>query len=191
MTEHWLVGNQAAVAAERILDAAGTCFARQGVARTSIGDIATEAGCSRPTVYRYFSDRDALRQAFMHREARRLSQSVATTIQGIADPAQRVVEAVLVSLRGVRANPVLAAWFTSEDGAATTELAGASPIIASLAGSLLPNGEPDGSARAQWVVRIILSLLVLPGKNEQEERQLLERFVVPVVAPLLATPAPA
>jgi AcrR family transcriptional regulator len=191
MTEHWLVGNQAAVAAERILDAAGACFARQGVARTSIGDIATEAGCSRPTVYRYFADRDALRQAFMHREARRLSQSVATTIKGIDDPAKRMVEAMLISLRGVRANPVLAAWFTSEEGAATTELAGASPIIASLTESLLPTGDPDGSARAQWVVRIILSLLLLPGKDEQEERQLLERFVVPVVAPHLATSATA
>lgn len=181
MTEHWLVGNQPAVAAERILDAAGVCFARRGVARTSMGDIATEAGCSRPTVYRYFSDRDALRQAFMHREARRLSHSVATAISNIDDPAQRMVEAVLTSLRGVRANPVLAAWFASEDGGTTTELAGASPVIASLTEALLPTDDQDSSARAQWVVRIILSLLLLPGKDDQEERLLLERFVVPVV----------
>jgi len=191
MTEHWLVGNQAAVAAERILDAAGICFARQGVARTSIGDIATAAGCSRPTVYRYFADRDALRQAFMHREARRLSQSVAMGFREIDDPGRRVVEAVLISLQGVRANPVLAAWFTSEDGGATTELAGASPIIASLTESLLPAGDPDGSARAQWMLRIILSLLLLPGGDEREERQLLERFVVPVVAPIAASSASA
>lgn len=189
MTGHWLVGDQAAVAAERILDAAGACFARQGVSRTSIGDIAKEAGCSRPTVYRYFSDREALRQAFMHREARRLSHDVAGAIADIDDPGRRVVEAMLTSLRGVRANPVLAAWFTGEDGAATTELAGASPIIASLTEALLPAGDPGTSARAQWIVRIILSLLVLPVGDEQEERRLLERFVVPVITPHAAASA--
>src|SRR4051812_44758041 len=69
---HWLVGDVNVAATDRILDAAGKCFAERGVARTSIGDIARAAGCSRPTVYRYFDDRDALRTAFVHREARRL-----------------------------------------------------------------------------------------------------------------------
>ncbi len=181
MTEHWLVGNQAAVAADRILDAAGKCFARQGIARTSIGDIAREAGCSRPTVYRYFSDRDALRQAFMHREARQLGLTVAAAIKDIGDPGQKLVEAVLNSLQGVRDNPLLSAWFTSEDGVATMELAGASPLLASLTASLLPIGGSDSSAQANWVVRIILSLLLLPGSDEREEREMIERFVMPVV----------
>ncbi len=35
--------------------------------------------------------------------------------------------------------------------------------------------------RARWLVRVIISLLTLPGDNEKEERVLIERFVVPVV----------
>ena len=183
MTEHWLIGDQAQLAAERILDSAGRCFASRGVFRASIGEIAHEAGCSRPTIYRYFSDRDALRTAYMHREARRLSQSVGEAIQGIRDPEQRLVGAVLVALQGVRANPALMAWFTGQDGASTTGLAGSSPVIASLTEAFLGDAaEPERAERARWLVRIMLSLLLLPGSNEREERAMLKRFVVPVVS---------
>jgi AcrR family transcriptional regulator len=39
---------------ERIIRAAYLCFERHGIERTSIEDIAREAGVTRPTVYRYF-----------------------------------------------------------------------------------------------------------------------------------------
>ena len=108
MAANWLVGDQAALAAERILDAAGRCFAAQGVPTTSIADIAREAGCSRPTVYRYFDDRRALRLAFVHREARRLGASVAAAVGHIGDPATRFVDACL--LASARLTPGAALW---------------------------------------------------------------------------------
>lgn len=37
-----------------ILGAAGTCMARWGVTKTTVADLAAEAGCSRATVYRLF-----------------------------------------------------------------------------------------------------------------------------------------
>ncbi len=37
--------------------------------------------------------------------------------------------------------------------------------------------------RARWMVRVVISLLALPGESESEERALVERFVAP---PLLA-----
>lgn len=39
---------------ERIVRASYLCFERHGIERTSIEDIAREAGVTRPTVYRYF-----------------------------------------------------------------------------------------------------------------------------------------
>ena len=44
----------------RILDAAEKCIHRYGIRRTPIGEVARVAGCSRASVYRYFSDKDAL-----------------------------------------------------------------------------------------------------------------------------------
>lgn len=37
-----------------VLDAAGVCMARWGVTKTTVADLAREAGCSRATVYRSF-----------------------------------------------------------------------------------------------------------------------------------------
>lgn len=37
-----------------LLDAAGRCMARWGVTKTTVADLAAEAGCSRATVYRTF-----------------------------------------------------------------------------------------------------------------------------------------
>ncbi|NJC73710.1 TetR/AcrR family transcriptional regulator [Planosporangium thailandense] len=43
---------------ERILDAAYACFARHGVRRTTMDDIAAAAGMSRPAVYQYVRNKD-------------------------------------------------------------------------------------------------------------------------------------
>ena len=48
---------------DRILDAAYTCFARHGVRRTTMDDIAAAADMSRPAVYQYVRNKeDAFRQ---------------------------------------------------------------------------------------------------------------------------------
>jgi AcrR family transcriptional regulator len=38
---------------ERILDAAQTCLVKHGIRKTTMEDIAAEAGMSRPAVYQY------------------------------------------------------------------------------------------------------------------------------------------
>ena len=168
--------------ADRILDAAARCFVEQGVARTSVGDVARAAGVSRPTVYRWFEDRAGLRRAFVHRESRRIGRTVAAVVAREPDPARRLLAAVTATLREVRADPTLAAWFTDGDAGPATEIAAGSPVIESLVSGFL--GEPEDEQTreaARWVVRVVLSLLIMPGRDEAEERALVRRFVVPVV----------
>ncbi|MEV4641312.1 helix-turn-helix domain-containing protein [Actinoplanes sp. NPDC049548] len=43
---------------ERILDAAYACFAKHGLRRTTMDDIAVAAGMSRPAVYQYVRNKD-------------------------------------------------------------------------------------------------------------------------------------
>ncbi len=47
-------------ALQRILDAARTCYQRQGVAGTPMAAVAAEAGIARATLYRHFPTREAL-----------------------------------------------------------------------------------------------------------------------------------
>jgi AcrR family transcriptional regulator len=148
------------VNAERILDAAAGLFAEHGVNAVGMGAVARAAGCSRATLYRYFADRHALHVAFVHREARRI---------GALLPTGDLVEAVLAALREVRARPELIAWFGAADAGTTAELAQSEAVIAGL-------GDEE---TARWLVRVIVSLLVVPGCDDADERAMLERFVVP------------
>jgi AcrR family transcriptional regulator len=184
MRSNWLVGDQAA-ADKQLLDAAGRCFAHEGVPRTTMSHIAAEAGCSRPTLYRYFPDRETLHTAFIHRESQRVAATVARQLTAIPDPSQRLVAAMLAALREVRSNPPMMAWFTSPAVGHTTVLARSSAVIESLAGGFVvalgSGGKPDlavrdGGEAARWLIRVLLSLLAAP---ETDERGLLERFVVP------------
>lgn len=59
---------------ERILRAAATCFRRWGVDKTSVGDIAAEAGMQRPQLYRHFESKEALIVETIVRSADELSR---------------------------------------------------------------------------------------------------------------------
>jgi AcrR family transcriptional regulator len=181
VTATWLGTAREELATTRILDAAGEMFARDGVASVGMAEVAEAAGCSRATLYRYFPNRDALRGAFVRREARRLGDELARRVARSADPAKRFEAAVLGAVDAVRADPMLAAWFGPESAGIATDLAGASEVIESLAAGFLADlGAADGDA-ARWVVRGVVSLLSMPGRDRAEERRFVQRVLAPAV----------
>jgi AcrR family transcriptional regulator len=172
----WLGDERAQLAEQRILDAAARLFVEKGVAGTGMGEIARAAGCSRATLYRYFADRGQLHVAFVHREAIRVGERVAADLRGIGDPAERVTTAVLSAVRQVRSAPTLAAWFRDGDAGLSADLAQSSGVIEALGLSVVAD-----AAAARWLVRVIVSLLTVPGRNAADERSMVKRFVVPAV----------
>lgn len=181
----WMREERTEIAAERILDAAAELFVERGVATTGMADIAKAAGCSRATLYRYFENRRALHLAFVHREARRLGERLAEQVASIDDPRRRVVEATLGALREVRATPILAAWFELGDAAIASEIANTSEVIEVLGAALLADAgsgnQQELFRRSRWLVRVIVSLLTVPGADEADERAMIEQFVVPAL----------
>lgn len=174
----WLEAERTELAAERILDAAGELFVERGVDKPGMDEVARAAGCSRATLYRYFENRQALVHAFAHREARLITTQVARAMADVSDPRRRVVEAVVACLAAVRERPHLAAWYAG-DSTLLREVLRDSPIIRGTAESYLAAGESDPDL-ADWVLRIIMSFLTEPGVDEDAERRLLERFLVPL-----------
>lgn len=79
----------------QILEAAATCFARDGFHRTSMQDIVTECGISAGLVYRYFAGKDDMIAAIVtewHDERRaRVTDMTAylALLRGIGDPGRR------------------------------------------------------------------------------------------------------
>jgi AcrR family transcriptional regulator len=187
MARDWLAASRSEVAADRILDAAAALFAERDAAAVGMHEIARAAGCSRATLYRYFENREALHTAFVNREAYRLFGELGDQIKDVAAPAERLVAGVTTALRAVRGNPALASWFATTEPPIGGELAELSEVIKVLTAAFLNSLGPDDPAvlerRARWLVRVITSLLIFPGADEADERQMLQEFVVPMVVP--------
>ncbi|HET6732425.1 TetR/AcrR family transcriptional regulator [Mycobacterium sp.] len=188
MPGDWLAARRTEVAADRILDAANDLFARQEAATVGMNEIASAAGCSRATLYRYFENREALYTAYVHRESYRLYREMADQIASVDDPAQRLIEGIITSLRNVRESPALSSWFATTQRPIGGEIAEHSEVIRALTEAFVISLAPDDpevvAHRARWLVRVMTSLLVFPGHDEVDERSMLEEFVVPIVVPV-------
>ncbi|BDB44354.1 MULTISPECIES: TetR/AcrR family transcriptional regulator [Mycobacterium] len=186
----WLAERRTEVAADRILDAAERLFTEHGPDSVGMNEIARAAGCSRATLYRYFDSREALRTAYVHRETHRLGSEILRRIERVADPRERLIDGIIATLRMVRENPALAAWFGATQPPIGGELAGQSAVIVALVSGFLSSLGPDDPVavqrRARWAVRVIISMLTFPGRDEADERAMIEEFVVPVVTPVSA-----
>jgi AcrR family transcriptional regulator len=186
MAGDWLAANRGDVAAEKILDAAEELFAHQDAASVGMNEIARASGCSRATLYRYFENRDALYTAYVHRETHRVFRELGERLDAAADPAQRLVEAVIGALHQVRESPALSSWFAPSQRPIGGEMAERSEVIKALTEAYLRAlGVDDVEQHARWLVRVMVSLLVFPGQDEADERAMLEDFVMPMVLPRL------
>ncbi|MGV0772628.1 TetR/AcrR family transcriptional regulator [Mycobacterium syngnathidarum] len=190
MPRDWLSSRRSEVAANHILDAADTLFTQQDAATVGMHEIAAAAGCSRATLYRYFENRDALYTAYVHREARRLYEEVSEQVVSVADPAQRLIEGVITALNAVRDSPALASWFATAQRPIGGEMAEHSEVIRALVEGFVRSlagestqADDEVGRRARWLVRVMVSLLVFPGVDEEDERTMLAEFVAPLVIP--------
>ncbi len=186
----WLALRRTEVAADRILDSAEALFTAHDPGSVGMNDIARAAGCSRATLYRYFDNRDALRRAYVHRETYRLHDAIGQQIDGIDDPRRRVLTGVSTTLRLVRESPALASWFATTQPPIGGEIAEHSEVIRALATGFLNSLGPGDPAaverRARWLVRMITSLLLFPGRDDADETAMVEEFVVPILVPVPA-----
>jgi AcrR family transcriptional regulator len=177
-------------ARQRLVDAASRCIARDGLAATSVASVAAEAGVSRPTVYRYFDDRDELVREALSAAAEGLRATILGRIREMHDPGAMVVEAVVVAVRAIPDDEVLRAIWSSASGDATvvgnfTERRAVEwgrvclrPAIEAAAWS---PSETDEAI--ETVLRMVLSLLVTPSprRSPAELRSYLQRRLLPAL----------
>jgi AcrR family transcriptional regulator len=187
----WLSERRVEVAADRILDAAEELFTRHDPGSVGMNEIAKAAGCSRATLYRYFENREALRTAYVNRETYRLFDAIKEKISGITEPRERLSAGVVTTLQLVRESPALSSWFAITQPPIGGELAEQSDVVTALAAAFVNSLGADDRAvaesRARWLVRVITSLLIFPGRDVADEQAMIEEFVVPIVVPVEQT----
>ncbi|MDT5206177.1 MAG: hypothetical protein QOD34_2813 [Mycobacterium sp.] len=69
--------------ADRILDAAGRLVLSMGARKLSLSDVATLAGVSRPTIYRYFVSKEELIDSLGARVRRRFDAAMERAMEGV------------------------------------------------------------------------------------------------------------
>ncbi len=151
-------------------------IARDGVEALDIDTLARRVHC-RATVYRYVGGKLEIRDAVLARAAHRIVDSVRDVVADLTG-AERVVTAISEALERIRSDPLGQLLIKSIRGAQGTAWLASSPLLAGFATDLTGLADRDPDA-AQWVVRVVLSLLFWPNGDGQSERQLLERFVAP------------
>ena len=113
--------------ADRILDAARRLVFRTGARKLSLSDVATLAGVSRPTIYRYFVSKEELIDALGKREYRRFNAVMDEAMSGVTGIA-RLEAAVDVVAAFVDEQPP-GRVLDLEPGFAQEQMAQALPMI--------------------------------------------------------------
>src|SRR5271169_1055604 len=180
-------------ARERILAAAERCIDRHGIRKTTMDDVACEVGLSRPSVYRYFADRDDLLVELITRHARALLDRARKSVSRQSSLPDQVVENVLYTADHGRRDP-LTRHVIDPDGTSlgkrmvasgTTEMMRAEMWDPLLDAAVANNELPPGLARSDihlWLGNV--TVIVMRGLEDgdggvRRYRSILRRFVVP------------
>ena len=181
----------------RIVDATLRCLARQGVAKTTLDDIARESTFSRATVYRTFpKGKDAILEAVVDTEVARLFSSLAVVMGEATDIEDVLVAGMVEAAQRLSAHSAIAYLLLHEPGVILPKL-----TFADMDNILLVAGdfaapffarwlEPDQASRAaEWAVRIVLAYLADPAPDTDltdpgDTRDLVRMFVLPGILAL-------
>lgn len=180
-------------ARQRIVDATAACIDRFGIQKTTLSDVASELGVTRQTVYRYFPKLTDIVGEVAAQGAESFVDQMIEHLQGVASPAEAVVEGVLFSVRTIPTEPRLSLLLqVSDDGAfgrgATSVMAvqyGAEmlrryPVDWSDAGL----DEDDLEGLAELIMRLLTSLLENPSepaRTDDELRAWLRKWIAPAL----------
>ncbi len=174
-----------------VLDAAARCFARHGVGRTSVQDIARELRVDRTTVYRQVGTKDAIVRLLAGRELHRLLADLPGQLTGLRGP-EAVVDLLASVIEFGRSHPVLQKVLVDEPELIgpfiVAELPQMIDLVALAATPLLQAamdaGElatRDASRLAQMLVRLCMPLLLAPPPGDVAA--LLGELLLPVLTP--------
>jgi AcrR family transcriptional regulator len=182
---------------EEIYNAALASFERDGVRGTLMEGVAREAGVSRPAIYYYFPDKDALVLEVIVRQVREIHRSIRDSIPPEGG-VEAMIEASLATIRLSSENQYLQ-LLTQPDSAGLTARLAESDIVMGLQRELwypmLESARARGELRAdrdfddviRWITFLEFSLLtsgpVFGFLREADCRDAFSAYLLPALRP--------
>jgi AcrR family transcriptional regulator len=181
-----------------LLSAAEQCFERYGVAKTTMDDIAKAGGVSRPTLYRYFSDRESIILAVVAARSRLLGAAAVRYIARQPTLEAKLVDGLLYIVDRGRKDPYVRLLVSPEAAGLPHLLPGAAdaalrftqklwtPILEAGISAGAIRRDLDLPSACEWLVCVQLMLVgrfdAVPQRAAH--RELLINFMLPAfVAP--------
>ncbi|MBF6148831.1 TetR/AcrR family transcriptional regulator [Nocardia aobensis] len=178
----------------QILEAAQSTFLHFGVAKTTMDDIAKAAGVSRPTIYRYFRDRDTLIAELIRLRSRKLFVKGTKYVLEREHFRDQIVDGLIFLVDRGRKDPLIRLIVSPEHMDLAAAVVGTSRLASDLTlemwGPILDRARETGELRqditneeaCEWLA---LVQLILVGRLDFEDpddpahRRLLETFMLP------------
>ncbi len=183
---------------DRLLDAAEVCLRRDGIRRTTVAQVAEEAGVSRAWLYRHFPDKAALLGAALVRLDEVYWAQAHADVAQEQDLAAQVTRAVSLG-RTIAPRPLVLALREAEPEAfAAVVGSGVREVVPGLASfwhRYVEAARNTGQVRsdldiaraAEWVLRLVVSLVTLPGDAvDADDPASVNRFVREFLVPGLS-----
>ena len=176
----------------RVVDAALRCIARWGVAKTTLDDVAREAGCSRATVYRAFpGGKDGLLDAVARTELDRFFDRLGRTLDDALDLEDLLVRGITEANQTLTSHEALQFLLRHEPEVVLPNLTfhRAELVLGAVAAFATPYltphvGADEAGSLAEWVARLVLSYTLCPSEvhdlsSPDDVRRLVRTFVLP------------
>ncbi|MFC0108484.1 TetR/AcrR family transcriptional regulator [Kibdelosporangium aridum] len=173
---------------DQILDAAVACFLECPPGARIHAAIAERAGVSRPTVYKYVGDQDAIVMALIERDIARMHASAEPIVTQPGTLRQRFVDTIIIVVEYARNHALLQKvlretplavlpWFTvNSEQVIQTGLALFTPHVKqAIADGEFPAVDP--TVIVEWCCRLILSLITTPGTIRIDDSAALRRYL--------------
>ena len=177
------------------LDAAADCFARHGIRRTSVQDVARQLGVNRATVYRQVGTTEQMVRLLIARELHELVEFLPTQLKTTDGP-DVVVELLATVVDYASHHPIVVKVLNDEPELIGPFLVSDLPqVITRVAAQITPLLEFAMSSgviakrhprtTAEWLVRTALTLVLAPPPGDL--RAFLAEMLLPALSPTKET----
>jgi AcrR family transcriptional regulator len=179
-----------------LLDVTRDCIERFGLSKVGLSDVASAAGVTRQTVYRYFADaEDLFNSAAVLASGGFLERMRTRVLQRQEGLAERMVETLVLAIDGIPKDPHLSTLAQSGDFLAVSsalKLAFVQEEMLALSDGSIRLDARTRDELAEILLRLLNSFLADPGpeRNQDELRAFLFRWLVPLIEEKLRASMP-
>ena len=176
---------------KRLMDAAISCVKQWGIDKTSLNDIAAEAGCTRQTVYNYYKNKDDVIFVALIESAEVFSENLMAHVKTFDTPEEKILEGIMYCLTQLPDEPYLQLITDKQLSPLLNPDVFNSDMCIGLINDIARfcvEGDPDLEKYAEEIgesmTRIVLSLLSIEGPYErtnEELRAYITRRFLPVL----------